>query len=85
MILDVVSDFLSSTLSVPGRLATIFISALMFVCGTAFLVIATLLLLHATSIRAAAVLVCLFLALSAASYWFFYRAICELRKSTGGA
>jgi len=49
MILDVISEFLSSTFSLPARLATFSVAVLMFVCGTAFLVIAALLVIHATS------------------------------------
>ncbi|MFT3897059.1 MAG: hypothetical protein QM719_05095 [Thermomonas sp.] len=85
MILDILFEFLSSTLSLPERVGATLVSILMFVCGTAFLAIAVLLAVNVPSIQAAAVLLCIFLLLSLVSYWFMYRAIIELRRTKGQA
>jgi len=81
MILDVLFEFLSSTLSLPERVGAILVSILMFVCGTAFLAIAILLSVNVPSIRAAVVLLCIFLLLSLVSFWFMFRGILELRRT----
>jgi membrane protein implicated in regulation of membrane protease activity len=85
MILDRLFELLSSTFSLPARLATILVAASMFISGSTFLVIAALLVVHATSIGAAAVLSFLLLVLSAVSYWFLYRAVRDLHSNGRGA
>lgn len=85
MIIDKLFELLSSTFSLPARLATILIAALMFISGSAFLIIAALLVVHATSIGAAAVLSFLLLVLSAVSYWLLYRAVRDLNANGRGA
>jgi membrane protein implicated in regulation of membrane protease activity len=85
MILDTLFELLSSTFSLPARLATILIAALMFIAGSAFLVIAVLVVVHATSIGGAAALCVVLLGLSAVSYWFLYRAVRVLNANGRGA
>jgi membrane protein implicated in regulation of membrane protease activity len=85
MILDTLFELLSSTFSLPARLATILIAALMFIAGSAFLVIAVLVMVQATSIGGAAALCVVLLGLSAASYWFLYRAVRDLNANGRGA
>ena len=80
MILDVLLEFLSPFIPLPQRTGTVFVAISMFVCGTAFLLIAVLFAIHMTSIREAALPLAIFLPLSIASYWFLYRAIRELRR-----